>query len=997
MKLFQKLPRKNFEAKAPRLLTVICDSLKSRESDARDLARSTLAKVAIEISLDFLPDVLRELTVTLKEGYQLHVRAATVQTILLELSGTYKPTIANDDGLRSQLPFDAAVPSLMDTILADLWGVAQERKDATDNQVRFVKEAGGAKSLHSLELISSMLFFDPKSNSEKTSVSSIHAVVFPLLDRLRADGLTSKTIRRIRDALSRVVQGLSRNPTFSPHAALPFVYATLAPFVSKEEIESTLDIVNDLESDYEDDGLKAITVSGAAKLDERKYTRGQPIKNLPVVEWRPSVIQASTTRIAAMQAKTRTEISDRRVLDGASAPKLTGSSRRKASTASKRGILNDDASSSAVVFALQVLHSCLRKGVNAHDPAMLDPFVPLLTTCFCQCREADIVLLSLRCLGSLLRTELPSIDRFAKALSAKTLDLLVSSGNNQELLQATFKMLTLLINFDRSSEESKPTGGSLKGGKALPLDAEQMQVLLSFLQASIVESDQHNPALALVKAITSRRFVSPEIYDLMKTLLEQSVRSPKPSLREQCNVIFVNFLLNYPMTENRLEQELKQIVLNLGYEHADGRLSAIALVNAVVDRLPDPVLVQRGQLFFLPLTLQIANDESKHCREAVAKCMSALLSRLPTESLQSFFDYTRRWSESDDRLLRRTSLLLYSIFVDSCETFVKRGDTIERLISTIGQLLIDEFGDWEVVYLALVCLEKMSPQSLLDKSDNVWKSIVGCMVHRHAWVQAASCRLVAKHLQGLDAVAFFDNDSATFLRVPGSLFQLARNFCRVLNRDEADFNDDEELSSLIAKALSWILKATNRYPDLCYSDDERAQDDDDGDRDPVWWLMRRLNNIAKPKGDKRRQAVFKCFAAFATSCMDIASNYLELMIEPIQRAERESLNELERPSLLNSAPIQNTVSDLAKEVLHLIEEQCESHEKFVQAYAEVKKRARDKKDQRKATESTEAAVDPKAAAQRKIKKKEQEQKRRKRRVEERRQGRGAVAKRRHLN
>jgi hypothetical protein len=131
--------------------------------------------------------------------------------------------------------------------------------------------------------------------------------------------------------------------------------------------------------------------------------------------------------------------------------------------------------------------------------------------------------------------------------------------------------------------------------------------------------------------------------------------------------------------------------------------------------------------------------------------------------------------------------------------------------------------------------------------------------------------------------------------------------------------------------------------------------------------------------------------------MNIASNYLELMIEPIQRAEREALNELERPSLLNSAPVQNTVSDLAKEVLYLIEEQCESHEKFVQAYAEVKKRARDKKDQRKATETTEAAVDPKAAAQRKIKKKEQEQKRRKRRVEERRQGRGAVAKRRHVN
>jgi U3 small nucleolar RNA-associated protein 20 len=175
---------------------------------------------------------------------------------------------------------------------------------------------------------------------------------------------------------------------------------------------------------------------------------------------------------------------------------------------------------------------------------MLDPFVPLLTTCACLCRDSDVVLLSLRCLGSLLRIDLPSLDRCSKSLATKTLDLLASSGAasnlNQELLHASFKMLTLLINFDRQhgDKDDDATAATTIGehamarGAAIPLDAEQMQILMSFLQGSLVDSDHHNPAIGLVKAIVSRRYISPEFYDLMETILSQSVRSPKASLRQ---------------------------------------------------------------------------------------------------------------------------------------------------------------------------------------------------------------------------------------------------------------------------------------------------------------------------------------------------------------------------------------------------------------------------------------------------------------------------------
>jgi hypothetical protein len=117
----------------------------------------------------------------------------------------------------------------MDLIQQDLFGVAQERKEAADN-VRYVKEAGGSKSAHSIEIISSMILFNP---SKKSGVSAIHAIVSPLLERLRFPGTQAKVIRRIKESLSRVVNGLFRTEQKSPFVSpLPFV---------KQEVDSVVD------------------------------------------------------------------------------------------------------------------------------------------------------------------------------------------------------------------------------------------------------------------------------------------------------------------------------------------------------------------------------------------------------------------------------------------------------------------------------------------------------------------------------------------------------------------------------------------------------------------------------------------------------------------------------------------------------------------------------------------------------------------------------------
>lgn len=453
------------------------------------------------------------------------------------------------------------------------------------------------------------------------------------------------------------------------------------------------------------------------------------------------------------------------------------------------------------------------------------------------------------------------------------------------------------------------------------------------------------------------------------------------------------------MGEARLEDHLKHVVLNVKYEYEEGRLSAIALITSIVEKLPVELLETHSQLFFLPLVLQFVNDDSKACREALSDCLARLLSRASMEVVQSFYDYTERWSLGTSPL-KRTSLQLFGLFIDTRADFLKKGDVASSLIARLYEFVDDHSNndEWEIQYFALLCFEKLcnsSFSSLVETNMDVWVATVECLTNPHPWIKRVASRMIGTLLNSLEAETFASNKSLFLVDRPGMLYQMARNLCSHLDLDEDEQN--EELTATAIKSLVWIIQAMNHFPELCYAD----KADDDEDRNPVTWLMARLSNIAKPKGNKRRENIFKCFAAFVSvGGENLVLPYLELVLEPLHRSITESDKMME--SIKNSSSRRKQLVEesqeatLAKDVLHLLEENCES-ETFLKAYGAVKSRAREKREARKKQIATEAVVDPQASAVRKMKKHEQEKRRRKRKVDMHRANRGGgKAKKRHL-
>mmetsp|Transcript_26337 Transcript_26337/g.37753 ORF Transcript_26337/g.37753 Transcript_26337/m.37753 type:complete len:962 (-) Transcript_26337:142-3027(-) len=951
----------------------------------------------------------------------------------------------------------------MDLVQQDLFGVASEMKEVEYVEKRLVKEAMGSKSVDTLEIVCKHLLFHPSIAAESSgkdfvnlpSLSAVHNIVIPLLERLRLPDISSATIGKIRECLTKIVVGLSQNPTVSAVELMPFVHATVAPFLLGSGLLSDYSEINacsDGESSYAEDSdydetEEPITVSGTGergmllKHTNQTLSREQLQKRRPtdVAQWHPSTLNTPVDSKSARALNAKQNRAMQQVLDGENAPKLTGKARHGLLEKIVAENLNDPSKACGVIFGLSLLHSCLKKSkVNSNDLqtlSMADPFVPMLTHCITTCENNEIVLLSLKLLGHLLYWDLPSMKKYQRKLASNVLKLLALSGgvlsSKHEVTHGCFKALTLLFDkqilYDHRDSQEKTSeevhlnetidlGDQTKNPTSvvkLPLNQEQMKVLVSMLLLSMTDTEHHNSTFSLIKAIVSRRFLSPEFYDLIEKLLELSVQSLKAGVRQHSSSIFLKFLITYPLDRKRLLQHLQQIVLNIKYEYEEGRLSAIKLLDSVVDKLPLPLLEQHGKIFFFPLVLQLVNDESNSCREAAAHVITNLFKRSSMDQLQLYYDYMKRWFlEQGDAAssLRRTSAQLFGLLVESrADFFVGRKNNVSsELLEMINTVLKQEISkeepvqpvQWETSYFCLVCFEKIVKKSLAilssDSCVDVWVKTTEFLVYPHPWVKQVSSRIIFSYLQSLSTNGFdcvkessSTSQSSFTVREKGSLFQIAKNICVQLNCSDDQYN--ESIAVLGIKILTWISQRMRDSPHLCY------KETDISNKDPLFWLITRLANMSKEKGNLRRATVFKCFASII--CAESSDEkgitpYLEVMLEALHRpiAEEEGASANNRSSLrsCNTSSLSET-TDLPKEVMNVLEEKCGT-EAFLNAYAIVKLKAREKKMARKQMIMSEAINDPKEAAKRKIQKQTKEKERKKRKIEERKASRGLFTK-----
>ena len=203
VKLLQLLPVAMLKDYLPLVLTDVCNILRSRAQESRDLTRKTLVEISTLIGPICFGFILRELRTSLAKGYQLHVLSFTVHAILVATADIYKPE-----------ELDYCLPQIVSVIMDDIFGATGQEKDA-EEYISKMKEVKSSKSYDSMELIAKV-----------TSIDSFVHLIAPLQTLLQ-ERLDLKIVKKIDELLRRLGIGLLRNEKINDRRVLVFCHEVI--------------------------------------------------------------------------------------------------------------------------------------------------------------------------------------------------------------------------------------------------------------------------------------------------------------------------------------------------------------------------------------------------------------------------------------------------------------------------------------------------------------------------------------------------------------------------------------------------------------------------------------------------------------------------------------------------------------------------------------------------------------------------------------------------
>ena len=543
-----------------------------------------------------------------------------------------------------------------------------------------------------------------------------------------------------------------------------------------------------------------------------------------------------------------------------------------------------------VTFALGLLRALLRKmsgekgvggggaALGERREAILEGVVPLAVRALSS-KRSSIPPLAVRCLAQLSTMKLAAFDSSTGALARRIMALLRECNSpNQQLAQDCLKLLNNLLK---------------RHAAFTPTDA-QFRFIITFAFGDLEgdhREEQRSTTFSLMRAVLARRPLLPEVYDCMKTVSSLVVRANAKDVRELCAQALVQFLLDYPLGERRLQQHLEALAANLEYQHASGRLSAMNCLRDVVSRFPAEAVEAQATFLFVPMVARLGADEDANCRRAAGEALTALLKRVAGTSagrklLALAVGWCARSSSTDssstvataDPRLRRAAMQTLGLAVTAAPREAARAVATARphVASALHEHDPENGGDeddddatvrgWQTAYYALLLVEKAGarcpealsfdftslhdgdkdltstkqpsdavtgPGNRFDAPDAIWAGAQALLLHRHQWVQHAAARVVGLRLSTEGAAMASALAAGKAEDGPVRLERVARSCVAVLEQGTGAgaVELDAGLAEQTVKNLTFatvVLLQTARDG----SEDGSEDDDDDAEKAP---------------------------------------------------------------------------------------------------------------------------------------------------------------------
>ncbi|KAJ5102661.1 hypothetical protein N7532_003190 [Penicillium argentinense] len=392
-------------------------------------------------------------------------------------------------------------------------------------------------------------------------------------------------------------------------------------------------------------------------------------------------------------------------------------------------------------FSLDVLRAVLNKFGSLMTATNLAGFLPVIGDALVQAHE-EVKISALRLLSTIIKLPLPEIDQNSHVYLTEAVKLIKESpSTNSEASQASLKLISAMI------RERKTT--KLRDG--------HLAYLLGRLKADIEEPDRQGITFNFIRAVMSRKFVVPEMYELVDSIATMMVTNQTRSARDLARGTYVHFLIEYPQAKNRWTKQLGFLAKNLDYKHQEGRQSVLEAIHLLLSKTGQELAQEIISTFFLPVVLAMANDDSPECREMAGALLSQFYSRADRENMKTMLTPLRSWLEQTDNMaLGSVGLQAMRIYFEAEETEKdKQGRFVVGILPGLMNPILAAYedGNWETLYFALQLFTKLCKTvpalALSQDCSSIWASIRESLFFPHAWVKACAANLVGTWMSDL--------------------------------------------------------------------------------------------------------------------------------------------------------------------------------------------------------------------------------------------------------
>ncbi|GJQ79470.1 hypothetical protein Trydic_g16323 [Trypoxylus dichotomus] len=617
-----------------------------------------------------------------------------------------------------------------------------------------------------------------------------------------------------------------------------------------------------------------------------------------------------------------------------------------------------------IEFGLKLCHLLLKRDKirEVEFKPFLDPFVPIFKKCLTS-KDVKLNTITLQCLGWILKYELPSLKNNIAEIVKSMFEILhkygaagLSKGDNFDLVVSSFKAMTVLV----------------RDVKYFTVDDEQLKTLLLYIEQDLYDHERQAIAFSLLKAILSRKLITPVLLQIMDKVAELSITSELPHVRLQSRNVSHQFLMDYPLGK-RLDKHITFYLAQLKYEMQTGRESALEMIQVLINSFPIKILKEYSGTFLVTLGARLINDPEPSCKKMVADCINAMLNRLSYSDREPLFNIIKVWLSESNVLHRQLAAQLCGILVTvEKAAFEKRLSSLIPLIKSQFDLSsnnnqpgkfvrlrkeddmnsekLDKMKDHHLFQI-LQLLLKISAQcpaflKQINDIEEITKFTQQLLAHPHDWVRLTAAQFLGFVLSSIDIIQLEElllkNRSCSgYLHSDpfNDIKFLTLNLCDQLQPNCVKSN----LAEQVVKNLVFIARVLQNIPT------------NDNKKINLLWLTRRMRKIVNseivenPTSTILRTEIFKWIAGVVTALdLDNLQPILHHLLAPLVR------------EMVTTDESETEIRRLSKDVANIIKKKV-GLEKYTENISKLEQQLSIKRLERKRYRNQLAVTDPEFA------------------------------------